>query len=56
MTAPAGTRFCVHCDFPIRGEAERVEPIEAGSGVHADEYRHPGCGPHTARRSSPVYR
>jgi hypothetical protein len=44
----SGTRFCVHCDQPIIGPAEPVEPIESGSGVHPTVYRHPECRPATA--------
>ncbi|MEU7281757.1 hypothetical protein AB0A69_23720 [Streptomyces sp. NPDC045431] len=48
MTAAASGRvFCVHCDGPIRGEAVRIEPVEAGSGAHPDNYRHESCAPRT---------
>ncbi|MEU7278604.1 hypothetical protein AB0A69_07415 [Streptomyces sp. NPDC045431] len=43
-----GARYCVHCGRPIHGEAEKPAPIECGSGVRPDDYRHPDCGPRDA--------
>ncbi|WP_328400199.1 hypothetical protein OHS70_23570 [Streptomyces sp. NBC_00390] len=42
MTTESGVRFCVVCDKPIKGHAERI-PQFSSSGARPDNWRHLTC-------------